>query len=68
MEKVKIDTDFIKLDQLLKWMSVVGSGSDAKEIIFNGFVTVNGEVERRRGKKIRAGDIVEIDGKKFIIE
>jgi ribosome-associated protein len=68
MEKVKIDTDFIKLDQLLKWINVVESGSHAKEIIFNGSVNVNGEVERRRGKKIRSGDIVEIDGKKFIIE
>lgn len=68
MEKVKIETEYIKLDQLLKWMSLVGSGSDAKEIIFSGMVTVNGEVELRRGKKIRAGDIIEIDGKKFLIE
>ncbi|KNY29742.1 S4 domain-containing protein YaaA [Pseudobacteroides cellulosolvens] len=68
MEKVKIDTEFIKLDQFLKWMSIVGSGSDAKEIIYNGCVCVNGEVEIRRGKKLRPGDIIEVDEKKFIIE
>lgn len=68
MEKIKIETEYIKLDQLLKWMSLVGSGSDAKEIIFSGLVTVNGEVEMRRGKKIRSGDTIEIDGKKFMIE
>ncbi len=68
MEKVKIDTEFIKLDQFLKWISIVGSGADAKEIIYNGYVTVNGEVEIRRGKKLRPGDIIEVDEKKFIIE
>jgi ribosome-associated protein len=68
MEKVKIDTDYIKLDQFLKWVSIVGSGSDAKEIIFNGDVTVNGEVETRRGRKLRPGDIIEVDEKKFIID
>jgi len=68
MEKIKIETEYIKLDQFLKWVSIVGSGSDAKEVIFNGDVKVNGEVELRRGKKLRPGDIIEVDEKKYIIE
>ena len=52
IEKVKITTEFIKLDQCLKWLAVVGSGSEAKEIIINEEVKVNGEIEVRRGRKI----------------
>jgi ribosome-associated protein len=62
MEKIKITTEFIKLDQLLKWANVVGSGSDAKHVITEGMVKVNDEVETRRGKKIRVGDKVEFEG------
>ncbi|MBN1467297.1 MAG: S4 domain-containing protein YaaA [Fusobacteriaceae bacterium] len=65
MEKVKISTEYIKLDQFLKWVNVVGQGSDAKDIIQDGFVKVNGEVEYRRGKKLRIGDIVEIEKNKY---
>ena len=65
MEKIQITTEFIKLDQLLKWANIVGSGSDAKHIIIEEMVKVNGEIETRRGKKIRVGDIVEFDGKKI---
>ena len=65
MEKIQITTEFIKLDQLLKWANVVSSGSDAKHIITEEMVKVNGEIETRRGKKIRVGDIVEFEGKKI---
>ncbi|MGB6128946.1 MAG: S4 domain-containing protein YaaA [Psychrilyobacter sp.] len=65
MEKIQITTEFIKLDQLLKWANVVSSGSDAKHIITEEMVKVNGEIETRRGKKIRVGDIVEFDGKEI---
>jgi ribosome-associated protein len=65
MEKIQITTEYIKLDQLLKWANIVGSGSDAKHIIIEEMVKVNGEIETRRGKKIRVGDIVEFDGKKI---
>ncbi|OQY43032.1 MAG: RNA-binding protein [Fusobacteriia bacterium 4572_74] len=65
MEKIKITTEFIKLDQLLKWANIVGSGSDAKHIIIEEMVKVNGEIETRRGKKIRVGDVVEFDGKEI---
>lgn len=55
---VKINTEFIKLDQLLKFAAVVESGGIAKEVIQDGEVKVNGEICTMRGKKIRAGDKV----------
>ena len=68
IEKVKISTEFIKLDQFLKWLAVVDSGSEAKEIILNGKVKVNDEVEKRRGRKIYPEYKVEIFGKTYIVE
>ncbi len=65
VEKIQITTEFIKLDQLLKWANLVGSGTDAKYLIGEGLVKVNGEIETRRGKKIRVGDIVELEGNKL---
>jgi len=62
MQKVKIDTDFIKLDQFLKWSGAVSSGVDAKFLVQNGEVSVNGHVETQRGKKLRPGDTVEYEG------
>lgn len=53
---------YIKLGQALKAAHLVDMGSDAKEIIQNGEVFVNGEVDTRRGKKLVAGDIVEYNG------
>ena len=67
MENIKINTEYIKLDQFLKWCGVVETGAQAKEFILNGMVKVNGETELRRGKKLRDGDIVEIRGKEFRI-
>lgn len=68
IEKVKISTEFIKLDQFLKWLAVVDSGSEAKEIILNGKVKVNDEVETRRGRKIYPEYKVEIFDKTYIVE
>ena len=62
MENVKIRDDYIKLGQLLKLSGLVGSGVDAKFVITEGLVSVNGEKETRRGKKIVPGDIVEFNG------
>lgn len=59
---IKITTEFIKLDALLKFASMVGSGGEAKMLIQDGQVTVNGEVCTMRGKKIRPGDKVAIIG------
>ena len=64
IEEVIINTEFIKLDQLLKWANFTGSGVEAKMFIQNGEVKVNNAVETRRGKKIYDGDIVEFAGEK----
>lgn len=57
---IKISTEYIKLDQLLKFSGIIGNGSDAKILIFDEQVKVNGEIAIQRGKKIRPGDVVEI--------
>ena len=61
MEKIKISTEFIKLDQLLKYANITENGGDAKYLIVNGYVCLNGEVETRRGKKLFGGEIIEVD-------
>ena len=66
--KVKITTEFIKLDQLLKFSGAVAIGSEAKQMILDGKVSVNGEICLMRGKKLRPGDIVTINGNNIIIE
>ena len=58
----------VKLDQFLKWLAVVDSGSEAKEIILDGKVKVNDEVETRRGRKIYPEYKVEIFDKTYIVE
>ena len=68
MEKVKISTEFIKLDQFLKWLAVVDSGSDAKQVILDGMVKVNGDVEKRRGRKIYPEYKVEVFDKIYVVE
>ena len=68
MEIVEINTEFIKLDQLLKWANFTASGVESKIFILNGEVKVNGEVETRRGKKIYDGYIVEFNGEKIKVK
>lgn len=65
---MKIDTDHIKLDSFLKAANLVASGGEAKILIAEGAVRVNGETETRRGRKLRPGDRVEMAGECFIIE
>ncbi|WFD10291.1 S4 domain-containing protein YaaA [Tepidibacter hydrothermalis] len=65
MKQIKIDSEFIKLDQLMKLADMVGSGGHAKSMIQDGEVKVNGKVEYQRGKKIRSNDIVEVEGMKI---
>lgn len=62
MNEIEISTDTIRLGQFLKLSNLVDSGSDAKFLLAGGEVSVNGEVETRRGRQLRAGDIVEFDG------
>lgn len=65
--EVKIQTEFIKLDQLLKFVGIAESGGHAKEIIAEGVVYVNGYVCTMRGKKIIKGDKIELDEYVFTI-
>ena len=66
MEIIKLREEFIKLGQALKAVGLVESGVEAKEVIQDGLVEVNGEVDTRRGRKLYAGDIVSFDGEEII--
>lgn len=68
MKIIKLREEFIKLGQALKAAGLVESGVEAKEVIQDGFVKVNGEVDTRRGKKLYDGDIVFFDGTEIKIE
>lgn len=67
MKTIKITTEFIKLQDLLKFANLVESGGEAKECVQGGEVMVNGEVCTMRGKKIRPGDIVVFDGQDLTV-
>lgn len=68
MQLIKIHTEYIKLDQFLKLAGVADSGVTAKEIVLQGEVTVNGQVELQRGKKLRPGDRIVVDGTEYLVE
>jgi len=68
METIHIKDDFIKLGQALKLAGLVDSGVDAKFVIQDGLVKVNGKVEVQRGKKLVPGDVVSYDGNEFKVE
>ncbi len=61
MKEIKIETEFIKLEQLMKFASMVQTGGEAKMLINQELVLVNGEICTQRGRKIRPGDEVEFD-------
>ena len=65
--EIRIKDEYIKLGQALKLASLVGSGVEAKFVIEEGSVLVNGEVETRRGKKLRDGDVVSFQGESFTV-
>lgn len=67
MQAVEISDDFIKLGQLLKLAGLVSSGVEAKIVIQEGEVTVNGEVDTRRGRKIYPQDVVEFKGQQVTV-
>ena len=62
VQDVPIRDDSIRLGQFLKLANLIDSGSDAKELMIQGAVTVNGEVETRRGRQLVAGDVVALGG------
>lgn len=68
METLKLRDEFIKLGQALKAAGLVDSGAEAKEVIQEGKVSVNGETDLRRGRKLYAGDVVAYGGKELKIE
>lgn len=65
MDNIKIEGEYIKLQDLLKFSGMCMTGGHAKQVVQNGEVKVNGEVCEMRGKKIRNGDVVEFEGKKI---
>mgnify|MGYP000218728237 CR=1 FL=1 len=67
MNTIKIKDEYITLGQALKLASLVSSGIEAKIVIQDGQVKVNGEVETRRGKKLVPGDVVEVEGNQITL-
>ena len=68
METIKITSEFIKLEALLKFAALVGTGGEAKLVIADGLVKVNGEVCTMRGRKIRPGDVVSFADAELLVE
>jgi len=64
IDDVSIGGDMIRLGQFLKFAGILDSGGDVKEAIIDGLVTVNGEVDRRRGRQLQLGDVVEYEGRR----
>lgn len=67
-ESVKISTEYIKLEALLKFAALTETGGEAKQLIQSGAVRVNGESCTMRGKKLRPGDRVELDGVRLVVQ
>ena len=67
MTKIEITSEFIKLDAFLKFCGAAGTGGEAKTRVADGDVSVNGEVCTMRGKKLRPGDTVAIDGGEYFV-
>ncbi|ROQ03611.1 ribosome-associated protein [Rathayibacter sp. PhB93] len=65
VEEVALDGESIRLGQFLKFAGMLDSGGEVKEAVADGFVSVNGEVDRRRGRQLGVGDVVEFGGRRF---
>lgn len=68
MNKVEITQEPVELYKILKFEGLVASGGEAKSVVSEGLVTLNGEVETQKRKKVMSGDIVEFNGEKMLIE
>ena len=66
-QKIQIKTEYIKLEALLKFSGVTETGGEAKQAIQEGEVRVNGETCTMRGKKLRSGDVAELDGVRIVV-
>ena len=67
MEKIEINTEFIKLDSCLKYAGICGTGGEAKAMVEEGLVKVNGETCTMRGRKLRDGDKITFNGKEYTV-
>lgn len=67
MKEIRIKSEFIKLDQFLKWAEISSTGGEGKTLIMDGEVKVNDTVEFARGKKLHEGDIVEVNNQQYKI-
>lgn len=65
---MRITTEYIKLDSFLKTVNAVSSGGEAKIVIVEGLVRVNGEVDLRRGRKLYPGDLVRYNDREYVVE
>lgn len=68
IEKIRINTEYITLGQFLKFSDIIQSGAEAKSYLAQNNVEVNGELENRRGRKLRPGDVIEVEKRQFEIE
>ena len=68
MKTIAITTEYIKLDAFLKLANLVGSGGEAKLLVQEGAVRVNGAPCTQRGRKLRPGDRVELDGEEYLVQ
>ena len=66
--RIHIDSEYIRLDAFLKYCGAVGTGGEAKLAAVNGEVTVNGAVCTQRGKKLRPGNVAELEGRRLRVE
>ncbi|KQR88975.1 RNA-binding S4 domain-containing protein [Microbacterium sp. Leaf179] len=67
-QDVLIGTESIRLGPFLKFAGILDSGGDVKEAIIDGYVQVNGEVDRRRGRQLQVGDVVTFEGHSFRVQ
>jgi len=67
MEEIRIYTEFIRLDAFLKFCALAGTGGEAKNLVQDGCVKVNGELCTQRTRKLRPGDKVSVEGQEFLV-
>ena len=68
MKKITISTEYITLGQFLKIAEIIQSGGRTKGYLLNRYAIINGEKENRRGRKLRGGDVIDLEGETYLIE
>jgi ribosome-associated protein len=67
LKEILIQTETINLDQFLKWSGILSTGGEAKVVIAEGSVKVNGVIETKRSRKLKASDVVELGGYRLVV-